>query len=253
VRSDLAAVADLDFATSEVNAVPSADENSVDLFLVIEQLDESPIIQHLARKLRNALAGRDTSRLRMVVGCRTAEYPSELADSLRSQGLDCVLADLAPLTREEAVRLASSADGMNGEDLVAAAVEAGAGVLANVPLTLDLLVRTYRQAGRLNASPTTLFAQGVAQLVEEHDQVRRLADYESTVEQRLAVSGRIAARLLLSGRRTIWRGSVLESGEQDLNADWRHISQCHHHGTFPADLQSARRAENTVSGTVPKR
>jgi hypothetical protein len=217
---DLAAMADLDFATSEVSAVPSADENSVDLFLVIDQLDESPIIQHLARKLRNALAGRDASRLRMVVGCRTAEYPSELTDSLRSQGLDCVLADLAPLTREEAVRLASSADGMNGEDLVAAAVEAGAGVLANVPLTLDLLVRTYRQAGRLDASPTKLFAQGVTQLVEEHDQVRRLADYESTVEQRLAVSGRIAARLLLSGRRTIWRGSVLESGEQDLNADW---------------------------------
>ena len=30
-----------------------------------------------------------------------------------------------------------------------------------------------------------------------------------------------------------------------------HISQCRHHGTFPADLQSARRAGNTVSETVP--
>jgi hypothetical protein len=138
---------------------------------------------------------------------------------LRSQGRDCVLADLAPLTREAAVRLASSADDIDGEELVASAVNAGAGVLANVPLTLGLLVRRYRQTGSLDARPTTLFALGVTQLVEEPDQEGRIIEDESTVEQRKAVAGRIAARLLLSGRRTIWRGSVLESGEQDLSAE----------------------------------
>jgi hypothetical protein len=187
--------------------------------LIIDQIDESPLVRHLAGRIRNALNGRDTSHLRLLLGCRTADYPSELSDVLRSHFGNCVLADLAPLTREEAVRLAASAEHTDGERLVATAVNVGAGVLANVPLTLGLLVRTYRQTGSLNARPTTLFSQGVTQLLAEHDETRRIVDDESTVEQKTAIAGRIAARLLLSGRRTIWLGSVLASGEQDLNAE----------------------------------
>jgi hypothetical protein len=189
------------------------------LTVIIDQVDESQLIRQLAARLRISLHGRETSRLRLVLGCRTADYPSDLTDVLKSIFHECILADLAPLTRVEAVRLAGSADDVDGEQLIAAAVEAGAAALANVPLTLGLLVRAYRQTGSLNARPTELFALGVLQLLDEPDQGRQVVDDVSSVQQRMAVAGRIAARLLLSGRRTIWRGTVLEAGEQDLNAD----------------------------------
>lgn len=204
---------------AEVYEERPVEDTSATLIIVIDQLDESPLVRQLAARLRVSLAGRDTSRLRIFVACRTAEYPSNLTEVLRSTCGECVLADLAPLSREDAVRLASSADQVDGASLIAAAMEAGAGVLASVPLTLDLLIRTYRRTGSLDARPTELFAQGITQLIEEHDDERRVIDDETSVSQRTAIAGRTAARLLLSGRRTIWRGSVLESGEQDLNAD----------------------------------
>jgi hypothetical protein len=194
-------------------------EGEQTLIMVIDQVDESPIVRRLAGLLRASLQGRATSSVRIFLACRTADYPSSLSEALQSACGDCVLADLAPLTLEEAVELASSADGVDGSALLAAAVDAGAGALASVPLTLGLLVRTYRETGSLDARPAELFARGVTQLLEEHDDRRQLADDESTVEQRRAIAGRIAARLLLSGRRTIWSGRVLESGEHDLNAD----------------------------------
>jgi hypothetical protein len=82
---------------------------------IIDQVDESQFLPYLATRLRKALAGRDTSRLCIVLGCRTADYPSKLTEALRSQGRDCVLVDLAPLTREQALRLASSVDQVGGE------------------------------------------------------------------------------------------------------------------------------------------
>jgi hypothetical protein len=72
------------------------------------------------------------------------------------------------LTRKEAIRLVDSIDGMVREDLVAAASASGAGALATVPLTLNLLARTFNQRGDLNLAPSELFALGVRQLLDEH-------------------------------------------------------------------------------------
>jgi len=202
-------------SASDVGDAAAADRT----ILIIDQVDESPILQQLAGHFRRSLDGRDISTLHLVLGCRTADYPSNLTAVLTNMFGSCVLADLAPLTRSEATKLASSAKGVDGNALIAAAVESGAGALASVPLTLELLVRTFRQRGNLDASPVDLFASGVRQLVEEHDPSRATADDESTAGQRLAVAERIAARLVLSGRRTIWRGPALRSGDHDLDVD----------------------------------
>jgi len=187
--------------------------------VIIDQVDESPIRRQLAGRLRLALHDRDTSTLGLVLGCRTADYPPNLTSVLTNIFGACIIADLAPLTRVEATALASSAVGIDGDALISAAVECGAGVLANVPLTLELLVRTFRQHEGLGAAPDELFARGVLQLVDEHDEERAIVDDESTSDQRLAIAARIAARLMLSGRRTIWRGPALDSGEDDVTAD----------------------------------
>lgn len=187
--------------------------------VVVDQIDESPIVRRLAGRIRMCLEDRDMSSLVLLLACRTADYPSNLTEALRALGADPLLVDLAPLTREQAIRLADSADGVDGAGLVEAAVEAGAGFLASVPLTLAMLVRTYRATGELEPDPRKLFADGVVQLADEHDDRRRGFSFETTVRERLAVAGRVAARMLLSGRRTLWAGAQLQSGSHDLRAE----------------------------------
>jgi hypothetical protein len=209
---------------------PSPDDRGVTLTIVLDQVDESPMLPWLADELATAMKGRDTSRLRVLLACRTADYPSALTDVLARAVGGCVLADLAPLRREEAVTLAASAD-VDGEAVVAAAVAAGAGALASVPLTLELLVRVFHEAGVLEGSPADLFAKGVRLLADEHDDRRRAADTIASLDQRMAIAGRIAVRLLLAGRRTVWRGPDLDAGPLDVRA-----------GSLPSGT------EQTVSG-----
>jgi hypothetical protein len=209
-------------ATAVSSRVPIVERSprggrDVTLTIVLDQVDESPMLRWLAADLATAMKGRDTSRLRVLLACRTADYPSALTDVLAHAVGGCVLADLAPLTREEAVKLAASAD-VDGEAVVAAAVAAGAGALASVPLFLELLVRVFREAGELEGSPADLFAKGVRLLADEHDDRRRAWDTVTSVDQRMAIAGRIAARLLLAGRRTVWRGADLDAGPLDVRA-----------------------------------
>jgi hypothetical protein len=209
-------------ATAVSSRVPIVEGSSpggrdVTLTIVLDQVDESPILRWLAADLATAMKGRDTSRLRVLLACRTADYPSALTEVLADAVGGCVLADLAPLTREEAVKLAASAE-VDGEAVVTAAVAAGAGALASVPLFLELLVRVFREAGGLEGSPADLFAKGVRLLAEEHDDRRRAVDTVTSVDQRMAIAGRIAARLLLAGRRTVWRGADLDAGPLDVRA-----------------------------------
>lgn len=196
----------------------AASSDTAPVVVVLDQIDESPIVRRLAGSLQRGLEGRDVSRLLLMLACRTADYPQNLTDALRASGIDPVLADLVPLTRDQAVQLADSAEGVIGADLIEVAVEVGAGVLASVPLTLAMLVRTYRKRGELEPHPRKLFGDGVVQLADEPDEDRR-GTFVSTTDQRLAVAGRTAAHLLLSGRRTLWRGAQLEAGHHDLRAE----------------------------------
>ncbi|MEW2625113.1 hypothetical protein [Streptomyces sp. NPDC048106] len=188
------------------------------LTVVLDQADESPLLPRLSRWLRRSLSGRDTSRVRFLMACRTADYPAALTSVLAEAFGACRCVDLAPLSRTEAVTLADSA-GVPGEELVEAAEAAGAAVLAGVPLTLELLVLTYRADGQLHGRPEELFARGVARLAEDPDPHRLKKVLITTAPQRLAVAGRIAAWMLLSGHRTVWRGAMFEAGTYDLPGD----------------------------------
>ncbi|MEU6837390.1 hypothetical protein ABZ941_19295 [Streptomyces rubiginosohelvolus] len=188
------------------------------LTVVLDQADESPLLPRLSRSLRRSLSGRDTNRVRFLMACRTADYRAALTSALAEAFGACRCVDLAPLSRAEAVALADSA-GVPGEDLVVAAESAGAAVLAGVPLTLELLVLTYQTDGQLHGRPEELFARGVARLGEDPDPRRLKKPLITTAHQRLTVAGRIAAWMLLSGHRTVWRGASFEAGTYDLQGD----------------------------------
>lgn len=187
------------------------------LTIVIDQLDESPMLRRFAPEFAAALTHRDTTPLRILVACRTADYPTAISEVLSSALGGCVLADLAPLTRLEAVKLADSA-GVSGEDLITAAATMAAGTLASVPLTLELLVRIYLTDAQLPPTAAEVFAKGVQRLADEHDLDRRACGSTIGVDERVAIAGRIAARLLFAGRRTIWTGSDLDAGILDVRS-----------------------------------
>ncbi|TQM32737.1 hypothetical protein FB390_4433 [Nocardia bhagyanarayanae] len=199
-------------------ALPLVEESSVGtgvLTVVLDQADESALLRHLPRKLAKSLRRRDIRRVRFMIACRTADYPVTMTSVLTEAFGACHCVDLAPLSRAEAVRLADSA-GVSGEDLIARVEQASAAVLASIPLTLEMLVRTFQADGRLPGTPEALFARGVELLAEDPDPARVNGPIETTGPQRLAVAGRIAAWTLLSGHRTVWRGRGLEGGHFDL-------------------------------------
>lgn len=120
--------------------MPSAGEAADDagvLTVVLDQTDESSLRPYLPRRLQKSLRNRDTSRIRLLMACRTADYPEAMTPVLSEGFRACQCVDLAPLSRREAVALADSAQ-VPGEELVTAAETAGAAVLAGVPLTLEL-------------------------------------------------------------------------------------------------------------------
>ncbi|MCI4044021.1 hypothetical protein [Streptomyces sp. TRM75563] len=221
------------------------------LWVVLDQVDESSLRQRLPGRLKKSLRGRNTSRVRFLMACRTADYPQALTPVLSEAFGACWCVDLVPLSRDEAVALADSAD-VPGEALVTAAEEVGAAVLAGVPLTLELLVLTYRVDGRLHGTPQDLFARGVAHLTEDHDQFRERRAVTSTVPQRLTVAGRIAAWMLLSGHRTVWRGRAFEAGPYDLEggalADGQERTAA---GAFDVTRQAVEETLGTALFTAP--
>jgi hypothetical protein len=46
------------------------------LTVVLDEADESPLLPYLARRLKRSLIGRDTSRVRFLMACRTAGCPA---------------------------------------------------------------------------------------------------------------------------------------------------------------------------------
>ncbi|WP_327674124.1 NACHT domain-containing protein [Kitasatospora sp. NBC_00458] len=190
------------------------------LTVVIDQADESEICRNLPGYLKRSLRKRDVRGLRLLIACRTGDYPPGLTRVLHDAFGRCSLVDLAPLARADAVALAESA-GVPGEELIAEIVSLRAGALASVPLTLELIVRRYRESGRLRGGAVELFKDGVRLLAQEYDPERlRLAAPTTTWPQRLEVAGRIAARLVLSGRRSLWSGSFLSERPRPTDLDF---------------------------------
>ncbi|MEU6012105.1 hypothetical protein [Streptomyces sp. NPDC047453] len=194
------------------------------LTVVIDQADESEICRNLPSYMKRYLRNKDVRRLRLLLACRTGDYPTSLTPVLHDAFGSCSLVDLAPLSRPDAVMLVNSA-GIRGEQLVSEVVALRAGALASVPLTLELIVREYRESGHLRGGAQELFEDGVRLLAHEYDPNRlTVAAPATTWPQRLEVAGRIAARLVLSGRRTLWRGSLLEERPRTTDLDVSTVS-----------------------------
>jgi hypothetical protein len=179
------------------------------LTVVIDQLDESQMLGRLAARLRTV--GVSRRPVTFLVACRTAEFPRDLSTVLKDLSGSCVVADLAPLTKQQATDLVTG-HAYSPAELIDAAIDSGAGALASVPLTLEVIGRVFESRGQLPRRAADLFALAVERLAEEP-----IGGLHATASQRVAIAGRAAARMLLSGRRTLWNGRALDAAPGDLN------------------------------------
>lgn len=201
-------------------ALPAAGhtpQSAGQLTVVLDQLDESTDLRRLPRQLERVLAGKDTRCLRVLVACRTADYPDRLTGVLERALGRCVVADLAPLTRDDVFTLAAGT-GVDASAFVDTVTSAGVGSLASAPLTLKILLAAFRHDVRfLDRGPRELFELGMARLADEHDRNRAQDQFSVTsVEQRVVIASRIATRMVLSGQRTIWIGAHALAGPNDI-------------------------------------
>ena len=187
------------------------------LTLVLDGLDECTLPpKRLVRLLKGALANRDLKRLRLFVGCRSADYPQAVDDLLEELLPHRRIVELAPLTRQQVVAFAEG-KGVPANAFVDAVVAAGVGALAAIPLTLIMLLKEYQEGRGLARTAPALFEQAVLALADEPDPERRDSfAREGSPHQRVAVAARIAAALLLCGKAAVWRGHTLAASALDI-------------------------------------
>ncbi len=102
------------------------------------------------------------------ISCRSAVWPSNVDAAIREVygDEDFSLAFLQPVSVDE-VRSIVRDRGINGQEFVEAVHRVGATSLAQLPLTLEMLLRVYATHGSLPTSRKELFAQGMELLASE--------------------------------------------------------------------------------------
>jgi hypothetical protein len=187
--------------------------------LVLDGIDECPLpsaSKTLASMLGDLLEQFESGDLRVLLGCRTADYPHVIEAAMRDALGTFSVFELAPLTRED-VRVLSASRGVDPEDFLASVTESGSGPLASLPLSLDLLLRRYQATGGLVGGATALYEEALRTLAEEPDLDRAVATRAlGQGEQRLAVTSRLCSYLQLCGSSAFWIGERAQIPEGDL-------------------------------------
>lgn len=177
------------------------DDSTLELFLdsLDECLTEAPKI---AAVLVERLPKLPIERLRLRIGCRSADWPQLLENRCKEVWGDGFAGrQLAPL-RAEDVSAIVAADEVDGEAFLAQVCQRSVGPLAARPITLKLLLATFRQHLALPGSRTDLYREALVLLCQELSPSRIASKQVSryTPAQLLACASRIAAALVLCNR-----------------------------------------------------
>lgn len=180
------------------------------LHLFLDSLDEGllsiPVLAHFLSveftHYRDHLA-----RLFLRITCRTAEWPALLEDQLRDLwGTTNVRTfRLAPLRRED-VRIAASAQRVDADQFLEEVNRNVAVPLAYRPITLDFLLKLYREHGTFPLTQQDLYEEGCRILCREVNPSRRIAHFTGrfTDRQRLAAAARLAYLMVFTNHSEVW-------------------------------------------------
>jgi hypothetical protein len=182
------------------------------LHLFLDSLDECLLrVTTLAQILLDEFPQYPTDRLSLRIACRTAVWVGSLGfleEGLRGiWGKDAVgVAELAPLRRSDVVHAAERGGVPDPEAFVQAVCRARAQAFAITPVTLNLLIRIFKEEGDLPGSLADLYRRGCRLLCEETNESRRASGARGSlsVDQRLAVAARVAAVTVFANRYAVF-------------------------------------------------
>ena len=182
--------------------------------LVVDGLDEGLLrVPNFVNDLTALLKDEPVSRLRLVLACRTAEWPLEMGRRLLALWPERETEpfyELCPLRRKDS-ELAASARGAEPDKFLQAVWKRGVMGLAARPITLFFLLGEFRDR-ELPATHRELYERGTKKLAAEIDPVRQellrkmgKTGRHCSAAERLRAAQRLAALLLLTGRSAIWQ------------------------------------------------
>ena len=203
-------------------------EHSLQLYL--DSIDECRLqIPHVAKilsdrfdKLRPTL-----DRLKLRIACRTVEWPNPLTRKFQELWGDggAAIYELLPLRRKD-ILTAAHRHGIDAEAFLVEVVRCNAQPFAIKPITLEFLLRIFREQGAFPATQYELYDAGCRQLVSELNESRisaaQLGQLDSS--ERLRAAETIAAVTQLCNKSAVYIGpfsdvvSTDEFSLQDITA-----------------------------------
>jgi len=180
------------------------------LHLFLDSLDESLLrIDTVTDMLVEELERWPRHRLFLRIACRTADWQLTFEERLRHLwDHDAVgVFELAPL-RHFDVRVAAQAEVRDPEAFLREVDRVAAVPFAIKPVTLTLLLNTYRRRGTLPSTQREVYERGCELLCEETNPRRQESGLTGnfTSEQRLRAAGRLAAMTIFANRYAVWTG-----------------------------------------------
>ncbi len=197
-----------------------------EMTLVVDGVDEglqkiAGFVDYLAGLLRSEPVGR----LRVILACRSAEWPAaegaELAAlwPISAGTTRKVVWELCPLRRDD-VELAATESGFAAPDFLRAIYRQQVSSLANRPMTLRMLLREFQGGGKFSGTHRELYSAHCRFLCGEVDPARagRLRQ-DDVADAAYEVAQRVAALTLLCNRSAVFTGPARDAEPGDLTVD----------------------------------
>ena len=203
-------------------AGPAGDADAQPTVLLLDGLDECKLnIPHVGMLISQRLAALRPKQVRLVISCRSADWPSSLDTAMAEHYADYRAYELQPLRRTDVGALAA-ANGAHPQRFLDAVEARGVGALATRPLSLRLLLHVYdRVTQSLPDGQQALYEKALLALAEEVNPGRRDAGRigQLSPRRRLALAERIAAAMHFAGASAIWTGAAADAPEGDLTVE----------------------------------
>lgn len=177
----------------------SAAQTGHRFLLVVDSVDECRARpKHIAGWIEDLARAHDCRALQVIIGCRSTAFTAILRQTVAEAFGITTAHVLAPLRRQD-VDTAATARNVDPDAFTRAVADAGAEALARMPLTLNLLLDLYQADRSLPPSRARLYSRALPLAVTRQGDGRDPDDLHGSPETRLAVAGRIACHLMLTG------------------------------------------------------
>ncbi len=191
-----------------------------DLHLYIDSLDECLLrIDSVAALLADEIPKYPLDRLKLRIACRTASWPALLERALKSAyGENSFAAtELVPLRRVDVLQAATLSGITDPDSFLARVDELHITSFAIKPVTLKMLLDTFRREGDLPGNVVDLYEKGCSILCEEQNESRRASRRTGDLSprDRVAVASRIAAATQFGNRFAVWTGTEAEGAPEE--------------------------------------